>query len=670
MLVRAKIPPELTLSPGTRLGAHHVVAQMFSWRGAAATIVVGLLLCPGGPVFSAQAQPGVVEEAVTGYVLAPEGTPVSGGTVVTRPDIGSTMASIDRTGRFRLVVSRSGLHQILVNVPGLAPYRIAVTVPASRSLRLPVIRLVPAAYFRVRVVSAAGEPITALQLRWRLFDLSGNPISGGLGDRISESVDNDAIVIGPLPRGITTLAADNPSFAQTRLPDLSFDGAAKVVDGGTIVIQQPGAVLHVDVLDGAGAPVPEHWVYLEDTLPRSPLVFRPVRTNQQGRVSFDRLAAGRYRLRTVAVGRCGNQLLATARVVALSGSGTSETRLVVGGRATFRIVSPFGPVRGMLISAEPDVPPVQSPFGLRSTSFGCRGTTDLDGRVTLTNFPPGPAHVEAHMANSTYVRRVEVSDGREVAIVVPEGFLPVRVVNALTNQPVAGAAIMWTGSEARVEATATATGEALLEAVGTAGGTLAVSARGYQSAEEQQATPPGNPHDIALMPVAPPRILLSRVISTSGEPLANAVVELISANPAAIPRVSVTGAKGVVAFSDVPSGSLQLIASADGFVTSTMRVGEDWAGEIALTLSHGYRVIASVDLPATDGPQVVRVVNDAGASIVDLLDSASDRSLEPPGRLSLGPLAPGAYVIELHAAGGRREERIRIVDRDVYATFR
>ena len=34
----------------------------------------------------------------------------------------------------------------------------------------------------------------------------------------------------------------------------------------------------------------------------------------------------------------------------------------------------------------------------------------------------------------------------------------------------------------------------------------------------------------------------------------------ISANTAAVPRVAMTGAKGVVTFSDVPSGSLQLIA--------------------------------------------------------------------------------------------------------------
>ena len=275
------------------------------------------------------------------------------------------------------------------------------------------------------------------------------------------------------------------------------------------------------------------------------------------------------------------------------------------------------------------------------------------------------------MTNSTYVRQIEVpSDGREVAVAIPEGFLPARVVNALNNQPVAGATITWTGSGGRVEATPTASGDALLEGVGTAGGTLAVSAQGYQPAEEQMTEPPGIPYTIALMPLPPATNLRPRVITTSGEPLPNAVVELISASSAAVPSVAVTDTRGFVAFSDVPSGSLQLIASADGFVPSTRRIAKDFNSEIVFTLSRGHRVIANVELPATAGPQRVRVVNDANTSMDDSLDSESDRGLEPPGGLSVGPLASGAYVIELEGAGGRRQQRIRIVDRDVYVTFR
>ena len=638
------------------------------------TFPAALVLALVAAATGAQPRPVSEEPGVSGYVLAPDGTPVSGGTVVAQSGT-VTPASIDSTGRFRLVPPRAGLYQFLVSAPGMAPYRLTVTVPASRSLRLPVIRLALAAYFRVRLVSPSGEPITAPPLRRRSFDMSGKPIFDGPGDRISDPADADgAITIGPLPRGIMTVAVDMPLFAQTRLPDLNFGDAAKTVDGGTIVIQQPGAVLHVDVVDGTGAPLRNHEVYLDDIRPRSPLMFRPIRTNQQGRATFDRLATGRYRVSTGVPERCANVWLTTSRVMAVSDSGTVETPLVAGGRATFRITSPLGPAKAVLISAAPNVPPLPSPFPSpvrnRSNPFGCRGATDSDGRVTLTNFPPGPAHVDVRMTNSTFVRQIVVpSDGREVAIAIPEGLLSVHVVDALKYESVAGAAITWTGSGARVEATATAAGDALLEGVGIAGGTLAISAQGYQPVEEQLTEPPGIPHSVALTPLPPARSLRARVITTSGEPLPNALVELISTNPAAVPRVVTTDARGNVTFSDVPSGSLQLIAHADGFVTSTMRVEKDLAGEIVFSLSRGYRVIASVELPATAGPQLVRVVNDGNASMDSLLDSESDRRVEPSGRLSLGPLAPGDYAVELHGAGERRQQRIRIVDRDVYATF-
>jgi hypothetical protein len=61
-------------------------------------------------------------------------------------------------------------------VPGFAPYQFRVTVPASRTLRLPVIHLESATYFRVRFVSSTGEPITSPAIRRRSFDGSGTPI--------------------------------------------------------------------------------------------------------------------------------------------------------------------------------------------------------------------------------------------------------------------------------------------------------------------------------------------------------------------------------------------------------------------------------------------------------------------------------------------------------------
>jgi len=97
------------------------------------------------------------EPGVSGYVLGPDGAPVSGGTVVAQSGFISARAAIDSAGRFRVVTARSGSSLFVVNVPGLAPYRVAVTVPDSRSLRLPVVRLVPGSYYRVRLVSEIGR---------------------------------------------------------------------------------------------------------------------------------------------------------------------------------------------------------------------------------------------------------------------------------------------------------------------------------------------------------------------------------------------------------------------------------------------------------------------------------------------------------------------------------
>jgi len=81
-----------------------------AFQSALATSLLLLLVNAVAPVsvaIGAQPPPVVEEPGVSGYVLAPDGTPVSGGTVVARSGIVSTRASIDSTGRFRLVPMRS-----------------------------------------------------------------------------------------------------------------------------------------------------------------------------------------------------------------------------------------------------------------------------------------------------------------------------------------------------------------------------------------------------------------------------------------------------------------------------------------------------------------------------------------------------------------------------------
>src|SRR5262245_24108217 len=195
------------------------------------------------------------ELGVSGQVFAPDGTPVLSGTAAIQTRFGGRVTSpIEETGRFRVVPVTSGGHQVIVSVPGFAPYRVSVDVPRSKTLKLPLIHLSPATYFRVRFVSAAGEPIISPQLRRQSFDANG-PIPPAPDDRASERTDSDgATIIGPLPRGIMTLAIDTPPLAQTRLPDVTVTGEQAVIDGGTVVVDS-GAVLQVEVVDESGAPV-------------------------------------------------------------------------------------------------------------------------------------------------------------------------------------------------------------------------------------------------------------------------------------------------------------------------------------------------------------------------------------------------------------------------------
>src|SRR5436305_1648716 len=121
-------------------------------------VLLALLAMPAVP----SSQGAADEPGIYGYVLAPGDIPVSGGTVLSLSFAASasTSTSIDRIGRFAIPVDRAGIYSVTVNVPGFAPYRFRVTVPASRILRLPAIHLEQATYFRVRFVSPTGESIT------------------------------------------------------------------------------------------------------------------------------------------------------------------------------------------------------------------------------------------------------------------------------------------------------------------------------------------------------------------------------------------------------------------------------------------------------------------------------------------------------------------------------
>jgi hypothetical protein len=247
------------------------------------------------------------------------------------------------------------------------------------------------------------------------------------------------------------------------------------------------------------------------------------------------------------------------------------------------------------VSLSPDPPPPSpwrtSIIGLTgrrsietSAPSGCSGTTDADGRVVLSPFPPGAAQVRVRLFNSSYIARITVpAGGREMVMSVPDGLIPVKTINQVSHQPVA-AQLTWVGGGARVEALATANGDALLEGVGALGGTLTISARDYQTVEGAFAETPDTAQEVLLTPSPSARVTV-RVVSNADEGLVGAVVELHGRGPADIAEFAAADARGMATFLDLPTGELRFTAHAEGFAPATVQIKEESRGSIVITLT-------------------------------------------------------------------------------------
>jgi len=549
-------------------------------------------------VVAAQSR-GTEDIGLTGRVLAPEGTPVNSGRVALTGRTSTRIAAaINSDGYFRIVPDVAGPFYVIIAVPGLAPHRFRITVPESRTVRLPDLTLSPATYYRVRVVSPAGEPITWAPLQKRVIDVNGIALPGTDLEATDRADTDGAITIGPLLAGIMLTAIDAPPFARTRLPDIAITGKAPLVEGGTIMLEA-GSRLQVEIVDEQGQGVGRHDVMLEDMHPRSLLVFPPQKTDARGRATFDRLAQGRYRIWTKTSERCSGQELSIGRAVAVGANTVATARIIIGGAATFRVRTPIGALNGVRVLASPDAEgaaaPGQStfvgaPYLRRLPLFprvdpSCSGATNAEGRVTFSPFPPGPATVTVRLFNSTFKRRVIVpNNAREVEISIPDGLVSAHVTDRRTNRPVANATVSWVGGGGRSETSTTANGDALVEGTGAAAGTLSVSAPGFETLEASFSEPPGTVQEISLPPLPSTRVQV-RVTRANGEPLPNAVVELTTGNPLDTSDVAVTNGGGVVTFADLPRGTLGVSVMMEEFAPAKLQIPENNRADVVVTLS-------------------------------------------------------------------------------------
>jgi hypothetical protein len=470
-----------------------------------------------------------------------------------------------------------------------------------------------------------------------------------------------------------------------RLREVRVTGEPTVIDAGTVRVE-PGATLYVDLVDGAGRPVPDHDVLVSERAMLSPFWWPPVRTDAKGRASFERLASGRYLLRARLLRRCHGVPLTLTRQIDIPSNGSIHRTITLDGALRLRVTSAGVPLAGKTISLAPEAFEPAAPAWVRrphpmlgamqrSVGFGdsaCAAATAADGRATFEGVPAGPARAVIRLPNSRWVRRLTVpGHAHEMSLDVPMGVLPVRVVDKVSRAPIAGASIAWASDGAIVEAVTSATGDALLEAISPSAGTLTVEAPNYQRAAVKLALPPGTLEEIALE--ASSMEVHCRVINDAGAPLERAVVEVTPHDPLEPVQVATTDRTGSVRF-PAPPGGARVTARGGRYVAKSIEyvpAGPASAESIVLTLSRGHRIVVTAEPSVGDGPHAIRLADASGRDMDTLLDAASDRVIAAGrSRASLGPLQRGSYVVELRTGSRARRERVAIDGEDVRVTFR
>jgi hypothetical protein len=361
-------------------------------------------------------------------------------------------------------------------------------------------------------------------------------------------------------------------------------GERETLDLGTLRLD-PGARLEVDLVDQANVPVPNQWVSLAPESAFSPDQFPAMLSDSAGRATFDRLGSGRYRVSARASRLCGYVRPVVARWVTVGGNASVRQRLQIAGvQMSVRLTTAGAPLASAPLSLSADVAEPSVPSWLTDpnrgrlfsppvySSTGCEGMTDKDGVATIQYVPAGPAKISVPFVSSTFVRRVSIppEDG-ELALDIPTGIASLRIIDAGTGEPATAALVQWLSGGSEVVARVPATGDVLFEGIRDGSASVIVTKQGYEPLKAELPGPPPTLHTIALRR-RPDRTLQCRVQTEDGDPIANAVVEIVSSDPLRPVHLAGTDARGLVLFADLPEGTLRLTASADGYVSARAAV--------------------------------------------------------------------------------------------------
>ncbi|HEX2253971.1 MAG TPA: carboxypeptidase regulatory-like domain-containing protein [Thermoanaerobaculia bacterium] len=587
-------------------------------------------------------------------------------------DGGTLRVELAHPGRYRLRVRAAGYRDAVV--PELE-------VPVGRGTDLGAIALERGAGVAGWVSDAdSGDPLPGVDVEAvpqgaRLFEA----VVAGLAPRATSGATGEFLLPGLAP-GDWEIRFRRAGVAPAAV-QVSLAGES-VEDLGEVVLS-PGVAVSGRVTDRAGNPRPglAVRVYAGDGETWSALA--ESHCDADGRFEGLRLAPGPYRVRVE-----GERPLLTQGLELGPEERERELELVAGGvRLAGRVLRGGAPVAGgslhLLASDDPGRHRgklILHGAGTRSQTFGlpttrAAGEVGPDGTFVLEDSPTGWVEVTVQPpAGAATVRRLHVPDRAEAWIEIDlEGeTLAGRVVDADDGQPLEARVAVYLAGAPTPAAVAWSRVDGTFAADGLEPGaySLEVTRDGYAPGRAPAVTLPApGGVTVELAPSAGAGSLRVTLVDAGGRPLPAVATQLVDASGRSV-RSLLSGPDGARRFDDLPAGTYRLVWAdpAAGVGVSPPLQVDGESREARVVVEPGAPLLLGCAANACEGLRLdhLAVYSPQGLEVAAYLPGADAGLRLTAGQtVSLGRLAPGTWLVDLVAAGQRRQQRVVVASEPV-----
>lgn len=593
---------------------------------------------------------------------------------------GSAMAGDHAAG------TAAGL-ELVIDLPGEGEYRLVIAARGYSRHREPTFAVGAVGHVDLGLIHLSqGAGVTA-----KVVDaLSGEPVPGVLGQLSPTGTVGVLEVVGEGPAAATSDAEGRLRIVgqEAGLFDLKLshrDHGSRVLDVelerdevrdlGSVWLG-PGTEVEGRVTDRSGEPRPGLRVRIVGAAVGSLAAVAERATDFDGRFAPARLGAGEYRVEV----HGGNLLLDQGLTIA-DGQPEVDLDLQVGGtRWRGRVYRGDDPVTGGTLLVRPlsdtahqrgrvmVTSGAMKPQILGDSGATSRASVDREGRFELPDAPTGLVLAtyfanDGHEARERLIVPAEAEVHQDIRLTDSE--LDGVVLDAETGAALAGALLRLRDPMDTVVAQAV-TGED--GAFRLAGFDLASS---YQLEAELEGYRPrllrglvveerDSPLQVLLQPTESSSLRV-RLQRADGSPAARATISLFSEGGWML-RSLILDSYGEIVFDDVPPGSYFLLwhDPLTGAGASPISVGDGEASRFDQLLTPG--ALLTVDCGegcAGDPLPAIAVLHDRGVELTSHLPSISPAlRFSSTGRLVLGRVQPGTYIIRSWLGGGWRDHRV------------